>query len=158
MLSEVADNARPFNRALEIAPRAPYWSAMAFFKDVSFRSAGSDLMGFLRTSGSHSPWLFLAACVPTAIIMYTFYTDAMEKATPPPREIIYVESWPATRTLEESRTAIAERQKMKDEMRAREKEAYKAFGRAVGMDVDKIEREAQREQAAKKAAAVPGAS
>ena len=37
-------------------------------------------------------------------------------------------------------------------MRVREKEAYKAFGRAVGMDVDKIDREAQLEQAAKKAA------
>ena len=126
---------------------------MAFFKDVSFRNAGSDLVGFLRTSGRHSPWLFLAACVPTAIIIYTFYLDSVTKATPPPREIIYIESWPATRSLEESKAAIAERQKLKDEMRAREKEAYKAFGRAVGMDVDKIEREAQSAQAAKKTAA-----
>jgi hypothetical protein len=126
---------------------------MAFFKDVSFGNAGRDLVGFLRTSGSHSPWLFLAACVPTAIIIYTFYLDSVTKATPPPREIIYIESWPATRSLEESKAAIAERQKLKDEMRAREKEAYKAFGRAVGMDVDKIEREAQSAQAAKKTAA-----
>lgn len=125
---------------------------MAFLKDVSFRNAGSDLIGFLRTSGSHSPWLFLVACVPTAIIIYTFYIDAMEKGTPPPREIIYVESWPATRTLDETKASIAERQKFKDEMRVREKEAYKAFGRAVGMDVDRIEREAQAEQAAEKAA------
>ncbi|MFM2237360.1 MAG: hypothetical protein RL209_1394 [Pseudomonadota bacterium] len=126
---------------------------MAFFKDVSFGNAGRDLVGFLRTSGSHSPWLFLAACVPTAIIIYTFYLDSVTKATPPPREIIYIESWPATRSLDETKAAIAERQKLKDEMRAREKEAYKAFGRAVGMDVDKIEREAQSAQAAKKTAA-----
>jgi hypothetical protein len=131
---------------------------MAFFKDVSLRSAGADLLGFLRTSGRHSPWLMLAACVPTAIIMYTFYIDAMDKATPPPRDIIYFESWPATRSLDESKTAIAERQKRKDEMRALEKEAYKAFGRAVGMDVDRIEREAMLEQAAKKAAASQGAA
>ena len=124
---------------------------MAFLKDVSLRSAGSDLIGFLRTTGKHSPWLFLAACLPTAIIIYTFYIDALEKATPPPREIIYVESWPASRSIEETKTAIAERQKQKDEMRVREKEAYKAFGRAVGMDVDKIDREAQLEKAAKKA-------
>ena len=64
------------------------------------------------------------------------------------------ELWPATRSIEESKAAIAERQKVKDAMRAREKEAYKAFGRAVGMDVDRIEREAQLDQAAKKAAAV----
>ena len=109
-------------------------------------------MGFLRNTGKHSPWLFLAACMPTAIIIYTFYIDALVKGTPPPREIIYVESWPANRTLAETKAAIAERQQRKDEMRVREKEAYKAFGRAVGMDVDKIDREAQLEQAAKKAA------
>jgi len=125
---------------------------MAFFKDVSFRNARTDLIGFLRTTGKHSPWLFLAACMPTAIIIYTFYIDALVKATPPPREIIYVESWHATRTLAETKAAIAERQQRKDQMRVREKEAYKAFGRAVGMDVDKIDREAQLEQAAKKAA------
>lgn len=124
---------------------------MSFFKDVSLKSAGSDLIGFLRTSGNHSPWLFLAACVPTAIIIYTFYLDTLEKSTPPPREIIYIESWPASRSIEESKAAIAERQKIKDQMIAREKEAYKAFGRAVGMDVDRIEREARAEQAAQRA-------
>jgi hypothetical protein len=131
---------------------------MSFFKDVSLRSAGTDLISFFRTTGTHSPWLFLAACVPTAIIIYTFYIDTLEKAKPPPPTVTYFESWPATRTIEESKAAIAEYQKRKDEMRAREKEAYKAFGRAVGMDVEKIEREAQldRESAeakAKKAAA-----
>ena len=125
---------------------------MSFFKDVSFRSAGSDLIVFLRSQGQHSPWVFLAACVPTAIIIYTFYLDTLEKAKPPPPSVTYFESWPATRTIEESMVAIAERQKLKDEYLRREKEAYKDFGRAVGMDVDRIEREAEAEQAAKKAA------
>lgn len=124
---------------------------MSFFKDVSMRNAGADLIGFLRTSGNHSPWLFLAACVPTAIIIYTFYLDTLEKAKPPPPTVTYFESWPATRTIEESKAAIAERQKIKDAMRARERDAYKAFGRAVGMDVERIQREAEAEQAAKKA-------
>lgn len=124
---------------------------MSFFKDVSFRNAGADLVGFLRTSGNHSPWVLLAACVPTAIIMYTFYLDGLQKAKPPPPSVTYFESWPATRTLEESKAAIAERQKVKDEYIRREKEAYKAFGRAVGMDVDRIEAEAKAEQAAQKA-------
>jgi hypothetical protein len=129
---------------------------MPFFKDVSFRAAGSDLVGFLRTSGNHSPWLFLAACVPTAIIMYTFYLDSLEKAKPPLPTVTYFESWPATRSIEESKAWIAERQKKKDEFRAREKEAYKAFGRAVGMDVERIEREAKAEQRA--SAVQPGAT
>jgi hypothetical protein len=74
------------------------------------------------------------------------------KAKPPPRTITYFESWPASRTLEESQEWIAERQKKKDEARLREKEAYKAFGRAVGMDVERIEREAAAERAAKEPA------
>ena len=129
---------------------------MSFYRDVSFRSAGTDLIGFLRTPGQHSPWLFLAACVPTAIIIYTFYLDTLEKAKPPPPTVTYFESWPLTRTLAESKAAIAERQKVKDEMIRREKEAYKAFGRAVGMDVDRIEREADAERAAKRAKAYAG--
>lgn len=126
---------------------------MSFFKDVSFRSAGTDLITFLRTPGQHNVWLFLAACVPTAIIMYTFYLDTLEKAKPPPPTVTYFESWPATRSIEESKAAIAERQKLKDKMLEREREAYKAFGRAVGMDVERIEREARAEQAESKAGA-----
>jgi hypothetical protein len=126
---------------------------MSFFKDVSLRSAGSDLIGFLRTPGRHNIWLFLAACVPTAIIIYTFYLDTLEKAKPPPPTVTYFESWPATRSIEESKAAIAERQKVKDRILEREREAYKAFGRAVGMDVERIEREAQAERAAAEAQA-----
>ena len=122
---------------------------MSLLRNVSLRGAGTDLIGFLRTSGRHSPWLLLAACVPTTIIVYTFYLDAMEKAKPLPPTVTYFESWPATRTIGESKAAIAERQKLKDAMIRRQKDAYKAFGRAVGMDVERIEREAEVDRAAK---------
>lgn len=134
---------------------------MSFFRDVSIRNAGSDLIAFLRMSDRHSFPLLLAACVPTAIIIYTFYLDSLEKAKPPPPSVTYFESWPASRTIEESKAAIAERQKLKDKLIQREKDAYKAFGRAVGMDVERIEREAKAERAAemaKQAVAGPGAS
>lgn len=121
---------------------------MSFFRDISFRNAGSDLISFLRMSDRHSLPLLLAACVPTAIIIYTFYLDGLEKSKPPPPTVTYFESWPATRTIEESKAAITERQKLKDIMIQREKDAYKAFGRAVGMDVERIEREAKAERAA----------
>ena len=134
---------------------------MSFFRDISFRNAGSDLISFLRMSDRHSLPLLLAACVPTAIIIYTFYLDGLEKSKPPPPTVTYFESWPATRTVEESKAAITERQKLKDVMIQREKDAYKAFGRAVGMDVERIEREAKAERAvevAKEAASRPGAA
>jgi hypothetical protein len=124
---------------------------MSFFKDVSLRSAGSDLIGFLH-SGQHSVGLFIAACVPTALIIWMFYIDSLDKAKPPPPTVTYFESWPASRSIAESKIWIAERQKKKDEFRQREKDAYKAFGRAVGMNVDRIEREAAAERTAKGAA------
>lgn len=134
---------------------------MSFFRDISFRNAASDLISFLRMSDRHSLPLLLAACVPTAIIIYTFYLDGLEKSKPPPPSVTYFESWPATRTIEESKAAITERQKLKDVMIQREKDAYKAFGRAVGMDVERIEREAKAERAAevaKNAASRAGAA
>lgn len=127
---------------------------MSFFKDVSLRSAGSDLLGFLR-SEQHNAALFMAACIPTAIIIGMFYMDSQNKGKPPPPTVTYFESWPASRTIEESQTWIAERQKRKDELRLREKEAYKAFGRAVGMDVDRIEREAAAERTVNESADKP---
>ena len=130
---------------------------MSFFRDISFRNAGSDLISFLRMSERHSFPLLLAACVPTAIIIYTFYLDGLEKSKPPPPSVTYFESWPATRSIDESKAAITERQKLKDKMIQREKEAYKAFGRAVGMDVERIEREAKAE-AAEELAARSGAA
>ena len=130
---------------------------MSFFRDISFRNAGSDLISFLRMSDRHSLPLLLAACVPTAIIIYTFYLDGLEKSKPPPPSVTYFESWPATRSIDESKAAITERQKLKDKMIQREKEAYKAFGRAVGMDVERIEREAKAE-AAEELAARSGAA
>lgn len=122
---------------------------MAFFRDISLRRGGADLIQFFRQDGNLNPFLFAASCIPPAIIVMAFYYDAMDKAQPPPPEVIYFESWPATRTIEESRASNLERQKIKDENRRREKEAYMAFGRAVGMDVDAIEREAEAEDAAK---------
>ena len=130
---------------------------MSFFRDISFRNAGSDLISFLRMSDRHSLPLLLAACVPTAIIIYTFYLDGLEKSKPPPPSVTYFESWPATRSIDESKAAITERQKLKDKMIQREKEAYKAFGRAVGMDVERIEREAKAD-AAQELAARSGAA
>ena len=115
------------------------------------------MISFLRMSDRHSLPLLLAACVPTAIIIYTFYLDGLEKSKPPPPSVTYFESWPATRSIDESKAAITERQKLKDKMIQREKEAYKAFGRAVGMDVERIEREAKAE-AAEELAARSGAA
>lgn len=124
---------------------------MSFFQDASVKGGLSDLMGFLRQRGSVRPLVLLAACVPTAMIIAMFYFDSLDKAKPPPPEVTYFESWPADRSVEESLAAIRENQKEKDAMRQRERDAYKALGRVVGMDVDKLDEEAKAEEQKKRA-------
>jgi hypothetical protein len=126
---------------------------MAFFRDISPRRAGQDLLAVFRDSGRNSPLILLAACLPASIMVATFYFDAKAKSKPPPPEVLYFESWPATRTVEESRAAIMKRQAERDAFNEKKRESYKALGRMMGMDVEEIEREAARIRAESAAAA-----
>ena len=82
-----------------------------------------------------------------------FYFDMLDKSKPPPPQVTYFESWPADRSVDESLAAIRESQKLKEEMRQRERDAYKALGRAVGMNVEKLDAEAQLADERKRAEA-----
>ena len=79
----------------------------------------------------------------------------LEVTRPGEPEVTYIESWPADRSIKEIVASNLERQKAEDEQEAKIREAYKALGRASGMDVDRIEREAEaaRAEKTKKAAA-----
>lgn len=135
---------------------------MSFFRDVSFKGAGSDLINFLKTPRQHRWLLVILACLPPAFIVTLFNLDVLRVSEPGPPEIIYVESWPANRSIKEIVASNLARQKIEDEQEARVREAYKALGRASGMDVDRIEREAEEARAKKaadaKAAATTGAA
>jgi hypothetical protein len=127
---------------------------MGFFSDASIKGGFSDLLGFFREQrGGGKFAVMLIACLPTALIVWMFYRDALDKAKPPPPTVTYIESWPADRSVQESLTANLEYQKRKDAMRAAEVDAYKALGRAVGMDVDKLAEEGRKVDAEKRAEA-----
>ena len=125
---------------------------MVSIRDISPTESVGDLIAYLRADRPYKYPLFLVALAPTAVMMYAFYADARDTATPPPPAVTYFESWPLTRTIEESKAAIAkdgiEKTKHLEEVR----QMYKDLGRATGMDVDKIEREAFAERKAQEAA------
>jgi hypothetical protein len=123
---------------------------MSFFKDISPRRAAADLIAFLRADRPYKWFLLVAACVPPILIYLTIAMDFKALNVAPPPTVTYFESWPADRSIEESKAAIAARQIQKDAMLEAQRQRYKAMGRASGMDVERIEREAM----AKKAAAV----
>ena len=125
---------------------------MSFFKDVTFKGAASDLIEFLRMPREHRWLLVILACAPPAFIITIFNLDILRISQPGPPEVIYIESWPADRSIKEIVASNLARQKIEDEQQAKIREAYKALGRASGMDVERIEREAE-EARAKRAAA-----
>jgi hypothetical protein len=122
---------------------------MSIFRDVSFAGAGADLIAFLRTPRQHRWLLVILACAPPAFIVLLFNLDVLEVTRPGPPEVMYIESWPADRSIKEIVASNLERQKIEDAQEAKIREAYKALGRASGMDVDRIEREAEEARAAK---------
>lgn len=122
---------------------------MSIFRDVSFVGAGADLITFLRTPRQHRWLLVILACAPPAFIVLLFNLDVLEVTRPGPPEVMYIESWPADRSIKDIVASNLERQKIEDDQEAKIREAYKALGRASGMDVDRIEREAEEARAAK---------
>ena len=138
---------------LENVPLYSYVSGMNFFKDASPTGGISDLIAYLREDRDHN-WLFwIAACMPPAIMVYMFQTDAGRKSIPPPPTVTYFESWPETRTREESIRSIEARQAKKDAFLEEKRKGYEALGRAMGMDVEEIKREAAQIKADARAAA-----
>ena len=133
---------------------------MSIFKNVNIIGSGSDLIRFLRTPREHRLLLAVLACTPPAIIVLLFNLDVMALGKPGEPQVTYIESWPADRSVAEIIKSNLERQKVEDQQEAQMREAYKALGRASGMDVDRIEREANedRAKAAKEAATAKGAS
>lgn len=120
---------------------------------VSPSSAIGDLIDVWRgQTVTQRFWLLTAACMPAALIIGGIIQDVARKSVPPPPEVIYVESWRLDRSMEEILADQKERQRLREIKEAEVRERYKAIGRASGMDVDKIEREAMAEKAAREAA------
>ena len=126
---------------------------MSFFRDVSFKAAGSDLVSYLFAERQYNGLLWIAACLPPMLIVATFYLDATRKSTPPDPGVFYFESWPLTRSMEDIKRDAAIRGAEKRRILEERRQAYKALGRASGMDVEKIEREAAAKKIADERAA-----
>jgi hypothetical protein len=124
---------------------------MSFIRDASPRKAGADLIAlFTERRGDRMP-LLIAACIPPAALMFMVNNDVTDRKQKPRHEITYFESWPASRSREDSLSANVERQKLKDINMARQREAYKALGRSAGIDVDRLAAEAIAEEEVRKA-------
>jgi hypothetical protein len=119
----------------------------------------ADFWNEFRRPNPHR-WPILALSIaPVAGMLYWGVTGTTAYAEPERPKINYITTLDPTRTDAEIAAEIRANEEIKDLRAAeeervaeRKRELYKALGKAAGMDVEKIEREAEAERAAEKAA------
>lgn len=123
------------------------------FRDARPRQAAGDLIAYLREPRAYRRTFLLASCIPFALLFAGFYLDARAKNVPRPQQVIYVESWSLDRRIDDIKADQTIRQAAKDAAMERRAGAYRDIGAAMGLDVERIDREAKaiREKAQEQA-------
>lgn len=127
---------------------------MSFWKRISPTRAAKD---FAHEFGRPNPyrWRLMAASAAATFAIFSVMWQEGGRAPPIPPEVTYITSWRADRTDEEIIASNIANQKRKDRLQAEQaarneqvKEIYRSLGEVSGMDVEKIEQEAESERSA----------
>lgn len=113
--------------------RRTIFEPMPLPRPASPKSLLKDLRAFASERHPYQ-WFaaFMALAMPIAILIL-FYTDGRTNIQPGP-QVIYVESWPAARTVEETKAANAQRQREREAQARERQRQYRELGRRLGMD------------------------
>lgn len=131
---------------------------MRMVSRFNVKSGASDLWGYLREPRPYR-WTFLfLSCAMTFGILYNFMKESV--FVPPDKpKVVFISTFAEGRTDQEIRQSNLENQKRKEareaelaKLRERKVDAYKALGRATGLDVETMEREAAVQNAREAAA------
>ncbi|HKT85422.1 MAG TPA: hypothetical protein VJQ77_04975 [Novosphingobium sp.] len=132
--------------------RSGYW------KDVSPAGMLADFKAVWKQAG-HNRWRIAAVSAACTFSVFYLMFQQETKGPQPPLKVTYISTLPAHRTEAEIISSNVENQKRKEAvdriLAQRDEEVrdiYRTIGRASGMDVDRIARQAEAEQAAEEAA------
>ncbi|GGC42485.1 hypothetical protein GCM10011371_32360 [Novosphingobium marinum] len=139
--------------------RSNYW------KDVSPTGAIADFLTVWKQAGRNR-WTIAVLAAFATFCIFSLMTQEEAKGPPPRPEIEYITTFAADRSDEEIQLSNLANQRRKERLAAEKakrdeaaRDVYRTLGRMSGMDVEKIEREAAAERAAKeKAEAEAGAA
>ncbi len=130
---------------------------MSYWQKINPGGAMSDIVTVFRDAGSKRwPIALVSAAITVGVFStLTYESWKIPRALP---TVVYITSWPEDRTPAETAAFIKANQQAKDEQAARI-EAYDAEGRklwatvgkASGLNVDKMQKQADAERAADKA-------
>jgi hypothetical protein len=132
---------------------------MRYFDRFAPRGALEDLFAYWRQPTPYR-WQILGLSVALTFTIMVFFVPENQRVEPRPPDVTYISTFEPGRTDEQIRASNIANQKRQDELRARraaieerQKAAYRALGRATGLDVDAMEERIERERAAEEAAA-----
>jgi hypothetical protein len=136
---------------------------MGFWRQISPRRAVNDFANEWRQPNPYR-WRVLGVSVAATFALMMLLLPESERIKPQPPDVTWISTFAEGRTDAEIVASNIENQKRKDKLAAeaaeraeRRREAYKALGRATGVDVEAMEEEIERERAAEEAAATPQA-
>jgi len=103
-----------------------------FPKPSSPRAALADLRAFMRQQSREQRLGAALAVLTTIIIVIIFFVDSSINTAPPPR-IVYVESWPSTRTDAEIKADQAKDQAERDAALKERQRQFQELENKLGM-------------------------
>ncbi len=131
---------------------------MGFFRRISPRKAAVDFVEEWRRPQPYR-WHILGVAVAMTFALMMLFIPKSERAEPEKPNIVYITTFDPSRTDAEIVKSNEANQARKEEAQAIEKkreqirkEFYRELGRATGLDVDEMEREAKAQEAAEAAA------
>lgn len=126
----------------------------SFWRQVSPRGAVADFVTVFRQAGKNRWRIAVLSAIMTTAIFSVMWQEGA-RGLPRPPEVTYITVWDPHRTEAEIIASNIANQKRKERLAAEQakrdeevRQVYKSLGRATGMDVDAIERQARAEQAA----------
>jgi hypothetical protein len=136
---------------------------MSIWRNINPTGAVGDFIAVWRSAG-RMRWRFMLLAIMVSGTLFSLIVREEHRIEPRPPEIIYITSWRADRSDAEILASNAANQRRQQLLAAEQakrdalvKNIYKAIGRASGMDVDAIERQAKADSAASAAAAARNA-
>lgn len=125
-----------------------------FWHNVNPAGALSDFRDVYRQAGRNRLRFGIAAALMTAGVFSVMIQESW-KMPPAKPKIVWINSWTGQRSDAEIRASNIAHQKLIDKLRAEQakrdeevKKVYRSLGRATGMDVDAIEKDAKAKAAA----------
>ena len=136
---------------------------MSFWRQISPSRAVTDFAHEWRQPNPYR-WRILGVSVAATFALMMLLLPESERIQPRPPQVTWITTFAEGRTDDEIIASNVENQARKDRLAAeaaalaeRRKEAYKALGRATGLDVDATEADIERERTAGRPAGAPQA-